>query len=207
MTQVLEQGLQRLKDKGSWKLWRWPGEDREFLDGEAFREWYRSSQVEEELRPYLANNDPTQTEKPAEAGFRQRMSELAQKIQQRIQAMDGELSGAQAARPGRRLGARPGAESSGGSARQLKTSHVEVIHMVMEAFEREPECLYDWLSTAVNFYVIESLSAEHRETNIYDLAYEDLFSAFSVGEACCCCCRRRSAALKGGGLGRTGRWP
>ena len=37
LEEVLEEGVSRLKDRTTWKLWTWPIDQKEFLDGEAFR--------------------------------------------------------------------------------------------------------------------------------------------------------------------------
>lgn len=34
---TLEEGIKRLKEKGTWKLWKWPRTGEEFYDAEAFR--------------------------------------------------------------------------------------------------------------------------------------------------------------------------
>lgn len=35
---VLEDGVKRLKEKGTWKLWQWPADGAEMFDAEAFRQ-------------------------------------------------------------------------------------------------------------------------------------------------------------------------
>ncbi len=37
LEEVLDEGVRRLKDKGTWKLWSWMPEGEEFFDAEAFR--------------------------------------------------------------------------------------------------------------------------------------------------------------------------
>lgn len=34
---ILEEGIKRLKEKGTWKLWKWPRTGEEFYDAETFR--------------------------------------------------------------------------------------------------------------------------------------------------------------------------
>ncbi len=38
MDEVLEQGVQRLQDKGTWKLWQWAPDNLELFEAEAFRQ-------------------------------------------------------------------------------------------------------------------------------------------------------------------------
>ena len=37
LDEVLREGEARLKEKGTWKLWQWPLDDREFFEAESFR--------------------------------------------------------------------------------------------------------------------------------------------------------------------------
>jgi hypothetical protein len=37
MEEVLDEGVQRLKDKSTWKLWTWMPGNEEFYEAEAFR--------------------------------------------------------------------------------------------------------------------------------------------------------------------------
>jgi hypothetical protein len=37
LEEVLDEGVDRLKHKSTWKLWTWPPEDDEFYEAEAFR--------------------------------------------------------------------------------------------------------------------------------------------------------------------------
>jgi hypothetical protein len=87
--QVLEEGLRRLQDKGTWKLWSWrslpeaeaqqqsqpalPQPLAEFYDSEAFRAYVAEYLVGGEFVRLLPRDDPKAPERPAEAAFRQRM--------------------------------------------------------------------------------------------------------------------------------------
>lgn len=35
---VLEEGVKRLKEKGTWKLWQWPPDNAALYDAESFRQ-------------------------------------------------------------------------------------------------------------------------------------------------------------------------
>lgn len=138
------------------QLWRWADESGDFLDVEGFREWYRQQKISEDLRPHLPINDPTALEKPAEAGFRQRMSELAQAIQaiqqRNMTEQEALYNPVQAAA---RSGNRRQKQTTEQLQRQCQASHIEVVHLVLEACEREPDCIYDWLARAMLQYVLE----------------------------------------------------
>jgi hypothetical protein len=71
--EVLDAGVERLKERTTWKLWTWPAEETEFTDAEAFRGFVTDKHVREELRKYLPRDDPKTPERPAEEGFRKRM--------------------------------------------------------------------------------------------------------------------------------------
>jgi hypothetical protein len=71
--EVLDAGVERLKERTTWKLWTWPGEETEFTDAEAFRSFVTDKNIREELRKYLPRDDPKTPERPAEEAFRKRM--------------------------------------------------------------------------------------------------------------------------------------
>ncbi len=74
LEEVLDEGIRRLRERGStWKLWNWPGEGKDFIDAEAFRQFYTDKHIREELRKFLPRDDPKLPERPAEEGFRKRM--------------------------------------------------------------------------------------------------------------------------------------
>lgn len=37
VVEILQEGLQRLKDQGTWKVWRWDAKSEPYIDAEAFR--------------------------------------------------------------------------------------------------------------------------------------------------------------------------
>ncbi len=37
LNKVLDEGVRRLQDKGTWKAWQWPAGGQEFFDAESFR--------------------------------------------------------------------------------------------------------------------------------------------------------------------------
>ncbi len=73
MEEVLEEGVNRLKARSTWKLWTWPLDQKEFTDAEAFRQHITDKQIKEEFRKFLPRDDPKLPERPAEESFRKRM--------------------------------------------------------------------------------------------------------------------------------------
>ena len=57
--QVLEQGLGRTKERGSWKVWEWGPEREEFADSDAFRKYLEENLLSEELRGVLPKDATT----------------------------------------------------------------------------------------------------------------------------------------------------
>ena len=73
LEEVIDEGVRRIKDKGTWKLWQWPNDHTEFYDADSFRTHVTEKYIPEELRRLLPRDDPKSLERPAEAAFRQRM--------------------------------------------------------------------------------------------------------------------------------------
>jgi hypothetical protein len=73
LEEVLDEGVSRLKERATWKLWSWPAEQKEFQDADSFRQFMVDKHIKEELRKYLPRDDPKLPERPAEEKFRKRM--------------------------------------------------------------------------------------------------------------------------------------
>jgi hypothetical protein len=77
---VLDEGIRRLQDKGTWKVWQFAGS--EFYDQESFRSHLHANHLPQELLHLLPKDDPKGPERPAEAALRQRMTDLLQQVRQ-----------------------------------------------------------------------------------------------------------------------------
>lgn len=75
---VLVEGIRRLQDKGTWKVWQFGG--AEFYDQDSFRSFLHASHLPQELLHLLPKDDPKGAERPAEAALRQRMTDLLQQV-------------------------------------------------------------------------------------------------------------------------------
>mmetsp|Transcript_9701 Transcript_9701/g.26290 ORF Transcript_9701/g.26290 Transcript_9701/m.26290 type:complete len:665 (+) Transcript_9701:145-2139(+) len=88
LDEVLNEGVNRLKERSTWKLWTWPTqptphmEQREFVEAEAFRQHLVDNHISEDLSRFLPRDDPKAPERPAEEAFRLRMVELLSRVQQ-----------------------------------------------------------------------------------------------------------------------------
>ncbi|GLC41576.1 hypothetical protein PLESTM_001216400 [Pleodorina starrii] len=168
---VLEEGIKRLKEKGTWKLWQWPADNSALYDAESFRQHITEKHIREELRRLLPRDEGRALEKPAEAAFRQRMLDLLSKVQQSTSAnsLRPTVIGASgedgAARPYRRRGD-PGSH--------LRDANIELLSVLLEALAKENDHLYHSLLTPITTYVMEILPEGHRETTKLELSFEDL---------------------------------
>ena len=79
LEEVLEEGIRRLQEKETWKLWQYQGV--ELYDADTFRQHMHEHHFKDELLRLLPKDDPKGPERPAEAAFRQRMSNLLQTVQ------------------------------------------------------------------------------------------------------------------------------
>ncbi|GFH10793.1 USP domain-containing protein, partial [Haematococcus lacustris] len=91
---VLDEGINRLRERSSWKLWTWPLDQSEFTDSEAFRQHIADKAIKEELHKFLPRDDPKAPERPAEEAFRKRMTDLLARIQQLTQRSFDEVAAA-----------------------------------------------------------------------------------------------------------------
>jgi hypothetical protein len=81
---ILEEGLRRLAERDTWKVWQYG--DAEFFDQDAFRAHMHEAHVPPELLHLLPKDDPKGPERPAEAGLRQRMTDLLQQVRASVSA-------------------------------------------------------------------------------------------------------------------------
>ncbi|GIL82776.1 hypothetical protein Vretimale_8343 [Volvox reticuliferus] len=168
---VLDEGIKRLQEKGTWKLWQWPADNAALYDAESFRQHITEKHIREELRRLLPRDEGRAIEKPAEAAFRQRMLDLLSKVQQSSSANSLRPSAAGASgedgatRPYRRRGD-PGSH--------LRDANIELLSVLLEALAKENDNLYHSLLTPITTYVMEILPEGHRETTKLELSFEDL---------------------------------
>ncbi|GLI67376.1 hypothetical protein VaNZ11_011557 [Volvox africanus] len=168
---VLEEGIKRLQDKGTWKLWQWPADNAALYDAESFRQHITEKHIREELRRLLPRDEGRAVEKPAEAAFRQRMLDLLSKVQQSssVNSLRPSAAGVSgedgATRPYRRRGD-PGSH--------LRDANIELLSVLLEALAKENDNLYHSLLTPITTYVMEILPEGHRETTKLELSFEDL---------------------------------
>lgn len=71
--EIYQRGLERLNEKGTWKVWQWDAEHPPYTDAETFKKEALETQLPEELRELLPREEGKPTEKPAEAALRERM--------------------------------------------------------------------------------------------------------------------------------------
>lgn len=58
LEEVLEEGISRLKERPTWKLWTWLADQKEFTDSESFRQHVTENHIPEELRRYVSARSP-----------------------------------------------------------------------------------------------------------------------------------------------------
>lgn len=169
MEEILDEGLQRLQGKETWKLWQWPDDGAEFFDADSFRQHMHDKHIKEELLRLLPRDDPKSPEKPAEAALRQRMTDLLQRIQQSNRQLQEEGSCGRQARGGRTH--RATQEQLNNAVRD---SNIEMISTMLEVLEQEHDHLYMSLLKPITSFICELLPEEMRETNSQELYFEDL---------------------------------
>lgn len=84
------ESIERTKANGTWKVWEWAAEGKEFFDSESFRKYMEEHLIDPELLKYLPREEEGAkvAEKPAEAALRQRMTALLTKIQENRQVYE-----------------------------------------------------------------------------------------------------------------------
>jgi hypothetical protein len=73
LDEILEEGLRRLQQKETWKVWQWPPDGADFFDAESFRQYMLDKHIRPEFQRLLPREDGKVFEKPAESALRQRM--------------------------------------------------------------------------------------------------------------------------------------
>ena len=169
LDETLEVGLQRSQERGTWKMWRWPPENAEFHDSEVFRKYFEEKIVPERLQAAIPK-DPEGSkpvESAAEAGLRQRMTELLSRInEQRNSAEETAFS--------RRI-------VSHGPKRYdphlaMRDAHVEMIATMLDALKQEHEALYHHCLLPVTSCICELLMETSRRSTRTELAFDDFES-------------------------------
>lgn len=163
---ILELGLSRSKDRGTWKVWQWPPEEATFLDSDAFRKYLEDNLLGEEHRVVLPK-EPEGTrpmEKPSEAAFRQRMLDLMAKIQEQRVAQEEAAAAAS-----RRQGIR-----RQDPATAMRDAAIDLIVIILGVLETEHEALYQHCLFPVTSFVCEILPEGSRKTTRSELFPEDL---------------------------------
>ena len=77
--ELLEEGIRRLQEHGTWKRWEYEGV--KFYSVDTFRQHMHEHHLDKKLLQLLPKDDPRGQEKPAEAAFRQRMCNLLQTVE------------------------------------------------------------------------------------------------------------------------------
>ncbi|KIY93744.1 hypothetical protein MNEG_14218 [Monoraphidium neglectum] len=169
LEEVLDEGLRRLHERGTWKLWQF--DDKEFTDAESFRAHLHERRIPPELLRLLPKDDPRAPERPAEAALRQRMTELLARCQGLGRALQEEEQPAppRTARRGRQRERQLVSEGA-----LLRDANVDIICAVVEAMEQEHPQLYASVLRPVTAFVAELLGEGVRATKADELAPEDL---------------------------------
>lgn len=176
LEQVLEEGLHRLGQRETWKLWHFHG--AEFHDAESFRSHVTNVHVRDEWQPLLPKDDAKSPERPAETALRQRMTELLAMVQPSVRSgaeADGDTAPPE--QPprdrerthgrfrGRRGGNRGGGSGSEpGSGVVLRDANAEAVCVLLEAMEREHDHLYQSVLGPVTAAVCDLLPVRRAGT-------------------------------------------
>ena len=163
---VWSQGIARSKECGTWKLWQWPPGNAEFVDSESFRKHLEENLLKEELRAVLPREPEGSRpmERPAEAAFRQRMTDLMAKVQEQRVAQEEA-----AATASKRVTAR-----RQDSTATLRDTTIDIITLILSTLETEHESVYHHCLLPVTYYVSEVLPDGSRKTTPSELYPEDL---------------------------------
>eukprot|EP00884_Botryococcus_braunii_P009363 jgi/Botrbrau1/18428/Bobra.0072s0020.2 len=163
---VLEEGIKRLKEKETWKLWQWPSNGRNFTEPVSFRTWVVQEALEESLRKLVPQDDSRGPEKPAEAGLRMRMMDLLQKVQQNTRQVQEEMVYPKRGGKGQR--ATPDQIHNA-----LRDTNIEMITTMLRELEKEHEFLYQSVLLPVTSFICEILKHPGRESSRTDVHYDD----------------------------------
>jgi uncharacterized membrane protein YgcG len=163
LEEVLAEGLRRLNNQDTWKVWQFDGQ--EFYDADSFRAHVTQHHIRPELLHLLPKDDPKGLERPAEAALRQRMTDLLQQVQlnsrqaqeeqQGAGGSSGSGGGGSSGQSGR--GRRAPKSSPEQASSLLRDANVEMISTMLEALEKEHEHLYQSLLRPITSCVCEML--------------------------------------------------
>ncbi|KAK9841198.1 hypothetical protein WJX74_001758 [Apatococcus lobatus] len=166
LAEVLEEGVGRLREKSTWKVWQWPAGGQEFFDAESFRQCVEEH-IDEELRAVLPKEEGRPVEKPAEAALRQRMCELLQKVHANTRQLQDDMMYPRRPTRGQRA-------TSDQIHAAVRDTNVELITTMLEALEQEHEYLYHAVLYPITSFVCEMLPEKVRESTPRELFFEDL---------------------------------
>ncbi|KAK9806100.1 hypothetical protein WJX72_001362 [[Myrmecia] bisecta] len=167
--EILEEGIKRLQDKSTWKVWQWPLGSKEFFDADSFRRCVEEEHIEEDLRKLLPKDEGKPVEKPAEQQLRLRMTELLQKVHASTRALHDDVNGSNPKRSGRGQRVTPDQIHTA-----VRDTNIELITMMLEALEHEHEYLYHAVLFPITSYVCEMLPETMRDSTRSELFFEDL---------------------------------
>ena len=163
---VLESGLKRSQARDTWKQWKWPPGSKAFYDTEAFKKYLQSTILPAELAALLPQEPDANSkcpEKPAEAAFRKRMSDLLTKIQEAQRAAQEESQAALRRIP-----------RKGEVVTQTRDPSVDMIIAIFEVMQNEHAAIYQSVLLPVTEFVCELLPEGSRVTTGSELHFEDL---------------------------------
>ncbi|KAG7673994.1 hypothetical protein Ndes2526B_g02526 [Nannochloris sp. 'desiccata'] len=168
LDEVLDQGLARSKECGTWKVWHWPPDKAEFKDTEAFRKHLEEHLLGPEHRAVLPKEPEGSRplEQPNEAAFRKRMQDLLVSVQEQRLAQDEEVAAASR---------RPGARRQDPLV-VMRDATIELIITIISALEKEHESLYQHCLFPVTSFVCDVLQEGSYKTTRTELYPEDLES-------------------------------
>jgi Ubiquitin carboxyl-terminal hydrolase len=168
LDEVLDEGLERSKASGTWKVWHWPPDKAEFKDTEAFKEHMEEHLLGPEHRAVLPKEveGSRPLEQPNEAAFRKRMQELLISVQEQRLAQDEEVAAASR---------RPGARRQDPLV-VMRDASIELIITMLTALEREHDAIYQHCLTPVTTFICDALPEGSYKTTRNELYPEDLES-------------------------------
>jgi len=163
---VLESGLKRSQARDTWKQWQWPPGKKAFYDTETFKKYLQSTILPSELAGLLPPEPDANSkcpEKPAEAAFRKRMSDLLTKIQEAQRVAQEESQAALRRIP-----------RKGEVVTQTRDPSVDMIIAIFEVMQNEHAAIYQSVLLPVTEFVCELLPEGSRVTTASELHFEDL---------------------------------